>query len=164
MVQSDSTSDKWDRVRPEATVFWYRQAPRALMRTTDLFPGVNDDDPPRVDSGDVTIWLNAWGQIRDFTAIPPQVLEAGPAPPPVDWPALFRAGGIDYASAAPVTPEWAPLYYGDKREAWTAAIPGVPETPGTYRSGEFRGTRGQFLRDPSVASSNPCCSTDAVDR
>ena len=97
------------------------------MRTSDLFPGVTDGDPPRALSGDVTIWLSTLGQVRDFTAIPPQVLEgAGPAPPPVVRPALFRAAGLDHASATPVTPEWAPLYYGDKREAWTASMPGAP--------------------------------------
>ena len=118
------------------------------MRTTDLFPGVNEGDPPRSDSGEVTIVLDARGQIRDFTAIPPQVLEPGPAPPPVDWPALFRAGGIDYASATPVTPEWAPLYYGDKRAAWTAAMPGAPAIPVRIEAASFAGRAVNFFVIP----------------
>jgi serine/threonine-protein kinase len=146
--QNDPGPRQWEGILPEATGFWYRQSSRPLMRTSDIFPGVTETDPPREDSGDVTVRLDARGQLRDITAIPPQVVDAAVASPPVDWPALFRAAGIEFASATAVTPEWAPLYYGDSREAWLAAFPGAPSIRTRIEAASFAGQAVNFFVIP----------------
>src|SRR5207342_2167563 len=42
---------------------------------------------------------------------------------------LLRATGVDAATLAAVSPEWAPPVFGDRRAAWTGSWPGRPEAP-----------------------------------
>jgi hypothetical protein len=107
-----------DLASPEAVRFWYRQSLWPLERL-GIGIGVKDNDPPLGRSGEIRIELNASGRLRDFTAVPPQIFPESDTATRGDWPALFRAAGLDHAAAQPVSPEWVPMFHGDERAAWT---------------------------------------------
>jgi serine/threonine protein kinase len=106
-----------------ASYFWYRQSPHAFERTWLAgFGGIQSvqgSDPPMNYSGEVLVELDPLGRVRDFTAIPPQVIAPADATKEVDWSILFRAAGLDPAVWVPAESKWLPRFFGDRLFAWT---------------------------------------------
>jgi hypothetical protein len=138
VTDHDRSADRWDRLRPNARIFWYRQSPQSLVRWK-LSPGVNQDDPPQTRAGDARVRLDGEGRLLEITAIPPVAVEAATLAAPIDWPALFRWAGLDYSSWTASTHEWAPLLFGDQRLAWTGQLAGEPPVAARIEAATYGG-------------------------
>jgi serine/threonine-protein kinase len=130
---------------PMAIYYWYRQSPRAL---TTMRIGSNGRtgplDPPETISAMTTIFLSADGRLRRFSAVPPQVIEPPPAPPP-DWRRLFELAGLDLARFTEVAARWTPPAFADARAAWEGRYPNAPDVPIRVEAAAFAG-RPVFFR------------------
>ena len=102
--------------------FWYRESPVPLERRTfvnpDFTPRVRFDEPPLFYSGEVSVWLDREGRLVDLTAVPSQRNDAASRAADADWPALFRAAGLDPAAWTPAAPLWTPQFFADRQAAW----------------------------------------------
>jgi serine/threonine-protein kinase len=108
--------------------FWYRESPHLLERNgfSDLRGALGEDsvvkispnDPPLFYSGEVRVWLDRDGRLVHFTAVPSQRNNRAASAADVDWPALFRAAGLDSASWIPAAPLWTPQFFADRQVAW----------------------------------------------
>ena len=141
--KQDKTPKRWEQLKsgnPWAIYFLYRESPRYLVAEKLLSAGfVQFSDPPRDVSGMISEALDPSGRLAYFEAVPPQVDPAkGPAPAP-DWPALFKAAGLDSAQFNPAEPEWTPPQWSDTRAAWTGVAPGRPDVPLRVEAAAYRG-------------------------
>jgi hypothetical protein len=116
--------------RPVVLEYWYRQSPTAMVPqgwwSTSLTPGVvTFAEPAPMQSGMITMWMDAEGHLQWLQAIPPErepmsgATQGGTA----DWNALFAAAGIDPAGLRPATPSWVSLAAFDTRAAWDGTWP-----------------------------------------
>jgi Protein kinase domain len=139
----------WKRIllqRPLMLEFWYRQSSSEMVaigwHSVLLTPGiVNSLDPPPIQPGMVTVWMDAEGRLQWLQVIPPEV-EPGalsiltpqgqntPQTPPaesqsanVDWSPLFTAAGIEPTQLRPSAPKWLSLAAFDTRVAWDGTWP-----------------------------------------
>jgi hypothetical protein len=145
--EHDPSPQRWSRgIARDAVEYRYRQSPTALIPAAFLgspFPGprVTEFDPaPSMQSGDVTMRLDGEGRLT-FLSVEPQQLEKdhGSSPDP-DWPALFRAAGLDVNRFTRVEPSWTPSLYADARAAWQGPH---PERPGLTMRVEAAAYRGR---------------------
>jgi hypothetical protein len=139
---NDSSPARWDKLaggQPEAFNFWYRQSPRYLEPVYSTNVRVSAGDPPFQVSGMVNISLNPQGQLRGFSAVPPQLDEAQGPPTPPDWSALFAEAGFDMARFKETAPKWVPLVGSDSRAAWDGTYPDQPQIPIRIEAAGFRG-------------------------
>ena len=137
--EKDDPSARSDRL-PDSTIrFWYRQSPRPIVSWT--FPGKLDAmDPVPLYSGEATVVLDARGHVTDLDVVPPQRdRPAPPASPAADWPALFKAAGLDPAKWTPAEPEWVPPSYADARAAWTGMLLSGPRVAARIEAAAYRG-------------------------
>jgi serine/threonine-protein kinase len=128
-------------------LFFYRQAPAYLERTSFIGPFfmtmVWPGDPLPFYSGEAMVFLNRRGQLRDLMFMPPQKPSAsGPASDP-DWPALFRAAGLDQTAWVSAEPRWTPWFFADRRVAWTPRSP-EPNQPERVEASSFRDVAVSF--------------------
>ena len=111
-----------DGLAERGSGFWYRQSPQELERRQFTFGGelqtVTGYDPPIQYSGEVLVVLDRDGRLIDFTAMPAQRTETR-SNREVDWTIMFRAAGLDPDAWVPTEPQWSPVYFGDRRFAWT---------------------------------------------
>jgi serine/threonine-protein kinase len=139
----DKSAGRWDRLRsgnPSAIEFWYRESPRYLVAEKFLSAGfVQFSDPPRNVSGMIYEVLAPSGRLEYFEAVPPQLDQSRGTAPAPDWPALFKAAGLDSAQFNPAEPEWTPPVWSDTRAAWTGAVPGRPGVPLRVEAAASRG-------------------------
>jgi hypothetical protein len=103
--------------------FWYRESPTLLERrggfeNADNATRVLSNEPPLFYSGEVRVWLDRDGRLVDFTAVPSQRNNRAAPAADADWPALFRAAGLDSASWIPAPPLWTPQFFADRQVAW----------------------------------------------
>lgn len=142
VMDNDPSRSRWDKLptgQPAAFYFWYRQSPRDLE--TSAFGPISVIDPPEDVSGMVTMLLDTQGQLRRFTAVPPQREEpqrAENAPQP-DWSPLFTEAGFDPANFQKVESTWVPLHANDKREAWDGGYPLNPQVKIHVEAAAYRG-------------------------
>jgi serine/threonine-protein kinase len=143
VMDNDPSPSRWDKLptgQPAAFYFWYRQSPRYL-ETAAAGP-VSDIDPPEEVSGMVSVFLDTQGQLRRFTAVPPQREEpqrADGAPTAPDWSPLFAEAGFDPANFQRVESTWIPLHANDKREAWNGVYPANPQVKIHVEAAAYRG-------------------------
>ncbi len=135
--------NRWEQLRsgsPSAIKFWYRASPRYLVAETFVSAGlVQPGDPPRNVPGMTYEVLDPTGRLVEFEAVPPQRDPAnGPANAP-DWPALFKAAGLDLAQFKPADPEWTPPQWSDTRAAWAGVAPGQSGVPLRVEAAAYRG-------------------------
>jgi serine/threonine-protein kinase len=83
--------------------------------------------------------LSPGGRLKYFVAVPSQHDPAKEAPSTADWPALFKASGLDIAQFKPAEPEWTPPQWSDTRAAWTGVAAGRPGVPLRVEAAAFRG-------------------------
>lgn len=140
----DPAPDRWQRIRPEAVRFWYRESPRPLARIAGLVTGVHAGDPPLLYSGEVRAYLDAQGRLVDLVAVPPQIEAASPPASRVDWTSLFREAGLEPSDWTPAAPEWTPQFYADSRAGWTGSLSGPREVPARVEAASYGGAVVHF--------------------
>jgi len=127
-------------LRTGTTLFWYRQAPKAL-EAVNLRGAVSPNDPnPLTTSGSAVVYLDEAGRLLSFLSVPPQVPpQDGDGAAEPDWAPLFGAAGIDEAAATEATSEWIPSVFADARRAWTATWPEAKDIPLRIEAASFQG-------------------------
>jgi len=146
VADNDRSPGRWDKIttgEPPAYYFWYRQSPRYLVKTnTDP---ITLSDPPENVSGMVTVRLDTQGQLRFFSAVPPQREEHGgdgaqqQQPVAPDWQTLLNEAGFSQANFRPVESIWVPRHAYDLRAAWDGASPAQPDIKLHVEAASFRG-------------------------
>jgi hypothetical protein len=100
--------------RPPALYFWYREAPRYFVPAGG--GGVQRDNPPAAERGNLQMWLDSEGRLLQFQAWPEEVAAtSGPA----DFQKVLAAAGFDPSKMTPAEPGWVPPSAFDDRAAWT---------------------------------------------
>ncbi|HYY59177.1 MAG TPA: hypothetical protein VE842_17740, partial [Pyrinomonadaceae bacterium] len=146
--EHEGARTRWDKLataQPPALLFWYRQSPRYMV-ASGVKP-VSSSDPPQTISGMVNVLLDTQGQLRRFTAVPPQKEEAPREEAPrvaADWSPLFREAGFDQSSFQPVASTWVPPHAYDTRAAWDGAYPAQPEIKIHVEAAAYRGRTVYF--------------------
>ncbi|HEY0875549.1 MAG TPA: serine/threonine-protein kinase [Vicinamibacterales bacterium] len=105
--------------------FWYRTSPQPLEPlSTSWSPTLFD--PPLDTFGMTRVTLDDQGRLLEYAWVPPQFdqeLEDGA----VDWAPLFGAAGLDMAQFTEVTPQWTPLVFAERRQAWEGPSGSLPD-------------------------------------
>jgi serine/threonine-protein kinase len=146
LQEHDKTPDRWEALangRPASIVFWYRQSPR-LLRPQSFFSSTGSGaittfDPPMHISGTVLVVLDMQGRLLHLEAVPPQKDTSVDRDAVPNWPALFASAGLDPSAYHSVSPEWAPLAWGDSRAAWLGAVPARISIPERIEAAAYRG-------------------------
>jgi serine/threonine-protein kinase len=134
VAANDKPEPDWSAVlsgMPSLLRYWYRQSETKMtageFHSDLLIPGlVTESDPAPIQSGMVTVRLDARGGLVSFEAAPPQLLEpsSGATAPP-DWAPLFSAAGLNPQQLQRAEPLWTWLASSDTRVAWTGVWPGT---------------------------------------
>jgi len=128
--RKEAGTAQWDELRtgpPGGVIFWYRESPSPLARFLPASVGEWMVDPPNTTSGMARVGLDPTGRLLSLVIVPRERTEPAAVVPEVDFAPLLRATGVDEKSLAPVSPEWAPPVFADRRAAWTASWPETPE-------------------------------------
>jgi len=130
--------------------FWYRESPVLLERLSFMASWragftsrVSADDPPMFSSGEILVWLDREGRLVDLTAVPSQRKGTAAPAAEADWPALFRAAGLDPAAWMPTAPQWTPEFFADRQVAWVPRD-GSIASPMRVEAGSFEGRPVSF--------------------
>jgi serine/threonine-protein kinase len=111
-----------DDLAARGVLFWYRESPMLLERgafsSADNAIRVSFNDPPLSYSGEVRVWLDRDGRLVNFAAVPSQRNNRAATAADADWPALFRAAGLDSRAWVPALPLWTPQFFADRQVAW----------------------------------------------
>jgi serine/threonine-protein kinase len=142
VTEQDASRNRWDKLmtgQPPAFYFWYRQSPRHLQANST--ETISVDDPPEIVSGMLRVLLDTQGQLRFFSAVPPQREESvsGEKPSTPDWSALFAEAGFNQANFQTVESTWVPQHAYDVRAAWDGAYPARPEIKIHLEAAAYRG-------------------------
>jgi serine/threonine-protein kinase len=145
VMRTDQSRSRWDSLKSgefPSLRFWYRTSPRELNSTgTAWYPGFGD--PPMTVSNMVSLMLDTEGRLTQFNAVPPQVDDT-PDGSTVNWTPLFDAAGLQLNEFHPVTSQWVPNVYGDRRAAWEGSLPGHPDIPLRVEAAAYRGRPSFF--------------------
>ncbi len=120
VVSRSDEPDRWDdlgRVRPSPVDFWYRESPVHIVPHR-VNAAISPSRPALRLSGEILIRLDPEGRLLFFKAVPPHLMDAGPARGEVDWEALFLHAGLDRAFFVEDRPRWTELVASDARKAW----------------------------------------------
>jgi hypothetical protein len=151
--RTDASPSRWDGLaagRPAAMFFFYRQSPEHLVLGLDhrndafLDGAVTPTNPPPVVSGMASVHLDLKGRLLELHVVPPQRDESTEPAPAPDWPALFRAAGLEMERFTNATPQWNPPAACDARGAWTGAYPERPELLLRVEAAAYRGKATDF--------------------
>jgi serine/threonine-protein kinase len=142
VMETDSSQSRWDALKtgqPPAFYFWYRQSPRYFVVETIL--PLEADNPPETVSGMVKVLLDMQGQLRLFSAVPPQreAAENRGQPAAPDWSRLFTEAGLNQANFQAVESTWVPQHAYDVRAAWDGVYPLQPEIKIHVEAAAYRG-------------------------
>jgi serine/threonine protein kinase len=143
VLETDPAPRRWDALKtgqPPAFYFWHRQSPRYLL-SSGIEP-IKPDDPPEMFSGMVRVLLDTQGQLRFFSAVPPQREEAesiDKRPTAPDWSILFAEAGFNQASFQQVESTWVPQHAFDVRAAWDGSYPAQPGIKIHLEAAAYRG-------------------------
>jgi serine/threonine-protein kinase len=141
--ETDQSRNRWDKLmtgQPSAFYFWYRQSPRYLQASG--VERIKPDDPPEIFSGMLRVLLDTQGQLRFFSAVPPQREEAanqGQQSSAPDWALLFAEAGLNQADFQSVQSTWVPQHAYDVRAAWDGVYPARPEIKIHLEAAAYRG-------------------------
>jgi serine/threonine-protein kinase len=131
--------------------FWYRESPVLLERLSFMArvnqsgyrPSISADDPPVFNSGEIRVWLDREGRLVEFTAVPSQRNETAAPAAEANWPALFRAAGLDPAAWMTAPPQWTPQFFADRQVAWVPRNRSIA-SPMRVEGGSFEGRPVSF--------------------
>jgi serine/threonine protein kinase len=130
VAERDPSPDRWSRgIARDAIDYRYRQSPTDLVPSAfpanpSSGPRVSEfDPPPSIQSGDLTMRLDAEGRLKYLWVVPQELEKDQRRPSDPDWAALFRAAGLDMSRFSPVEPAWTPSVYADTRAAWQGLHP-----------------------------------------
>ncbi len=101
--------------------FWYRTSDRPID-PIDPVGDVSPLDPPLTGPGDALVELDTDARLLRFVQRPAVVMPRGPAGRSPDWPAFFRASGLDIRAFAPAPPRRTPPFYASTAVAWTGRV------------------------------------------
>ncbi|HLK19267.1 MAG TPA: serine/threonine-protein kinase [Bryobacteraceae bacterium] len=143
LKQQSKQALDWPKIalsQPPVIYFSYRESPLPLEpHNFDILGRVSVDDPPPSVAGMARITLDLTGQMRSFSAVPPQVDPSPPLAQQPDATPLFTAAGLDLKSFQPTDPHWTPLASVDARAAWTGTFPNVSTRPIRVEAAWWRG-------------------------
>ena len=105
--------------------FWYRTSPQLLTPLSSAWSPTLFD-PPLDTFGMTRVTLDDRGRLLEYAWVPPQ-FDDQPSRGTVDWAPLFDAAGLKLGEFSPASPQWAPLVYAEKREAWEGPSGSVPD-------------------------------------
>ncbi|HET6373287.1 MAG TPA: serine/threonine-protein kinase, partial [Candidatus Polarisedimenticolia bacterium] len=114
---------------PAGIHFWYRESPQVLVPINAATIGDWLTDPKDTAPGMARVGLDPDGRLLFFLVVPGERTAPSPSPMEPDWNPLLQATGVDVRTLVPVTPEWAPPLFADRRAAWTGSWPGRQEIP-----------------------------------
>jgi serine/threonine protein kinase len=142
VTENDQSPNRWEKLKsgqPSAFYFWYRQSPRHLQ--TSGPQAVSANDPPEIVSGMVRVLLDTQGQLRAFSAVPPQREEPASQEQPSapDWSRLFAEAGFNQANFQAVQSSWVPQHAYDVRAAWDGVYPLQPDIRIHIEAAAYRG-------------------------
>jgi serine/threonine-protein kinase len=136
--KNNQSPRRFEKVPSLAIQFWYRQSPLVLYHKGPD-SGVTLAEPPFTNDGESIVWLDSRGRLVGLRTIPLyKNKEAGALQAP-DWPALFRAAGLDPAKFTPVEPGSIPPVYADTRAAWAGRLPDFPDTEVRVEAAAWQG-------------------------
>ena len=144
--KNDSSPQRWAGMaaaEPPFVIFWYRSSPRLFV---SLHPSgrVSLAQPPQNQSGMTGVQMDTKGRLVLFSAVPPQIEEAGPPAPEPDWSALFTEAGLDLSLFRSVAPQWIPEDYADRRAAWEGPYASRADIPVRIEAASFHGIPTYF--------------------
>ena len=89
----------------------------------------------------VRVLLDTEGQLRSFSAVPPQREESANQAQhsATDWSKLFAEAGFDEANFQRVESTWVPQHAYDERAAWDGVYPAQPEVKIHLEAAAYRG-------------------------
>ncbi len=149
-------ADRWRELeagRTPTAMFWYRTSPDRIV-PSETTRRAQPNDPPFTTPGMTSVRVDTVGRLLWFQAIPPRHETAGAsgqgtqgaaasgAEP--DWSRAFAAAELPMARFTPVTPEWTPWGYADRRAAWTGVIPDAGDLPIRVEAAAHRGRITSF--------------------
>ena len=129
-LRANDFEHRWERLashRPALIAFWYRQQQSYIQAESFnlLGPGkVTWSDPPLIEQGMVSIFLNANGLLEGLAALPPARSQTAAGRDSVghntDWSQLLRAAGLDEArfTPSPLDPDAFIPVNNDARMTW----------------------------------------------
>ena len=107
-----------------AVVLDYREHPTPMHPSGS---SVTMEDPALDVGGAARVRVDARGQLRELTIVPPEQLSAGEGPP--DFTSLLQHAGFDPKVLERTEPRLVPPVFADHRVAWTTAFPDDPDVP-----------------------------------
>jgi predicted Ser/Thr protein kinase len=136
--RTDKSPNRWEKMRTLAAGpyrFWYRQSPRSFQTTEKI-----EVDRPALDvSGMTSLYLDTYGRLHWFSAVPPQRETDDVAHGPTDWSVGFHAAGLDLKNFQPAKSTWVPLHAYDERSAWDGFDTAEPDQKIHVEAAAFEG-------------------------
>ncbi len=157
IAEADTTGAPWDalRSRPDAVSFWYRQSPETLRPQASNPPifqrgPVNLTNPLPIIPGEVSVLLDAAGQLRRFQVTPNRYSTADTIGE-VDWSPLFALAGLDTARFTEDRPRYQRYIAPDRRRAWSGTLAARPEVNLWVEAGSYE-SRPVLFNVSTIAS------------
>ena len=135
-----ATRERLRTGRPPGLLFWFRSSPRPMVPTGSA-DRVSTSNPPLTITNMRTVILDSDGRLVEFSAVPPELDDAGSkAPgPALDWSVAFPLADLKPSDFQAVTPLWSPQSYADQRAAWEGPMPGWPDQKLRVEAAAYRG-------------------------
>ena len=121
-------SENWRRIgagKPPVVRFWYRASQSRIDPQNSVGPAT-PTDPPASTPGDVIVELDAEARLLRFTERPASRMSSEPARAAPDWPAFFRAAGLDMQTFSIAPSERTPPFFADTVITWHGRAPMWP--------------------------------------
>jgi len=113
---------RWFEAEPPLQL-GYRESPLPLIALPN--GEVTEERPAPVVSGMIEAWVNSKGELRRFSAVPPQT-DASTTAQPIDPQVISHAIGFDLSKWQETAPAYTPLYAFDWLKAWKGRHPTLP--------------------------------------
>ena len=110
---------RWFEAEPPLQL-GYRESPLPLIALPN--GEVTEERPAPVVSGMIEAWVNSKGELRRFSAVPPQT-DASTTAQPIDPQVISHAIGFDLSKWQETAPAYTPLYAFDWLKAWKGRHP-----------------------------------------
>jgi serine/threonine protein kinase len=138
VARTDASPDRWSRLytgRPAALYFWYRQSPVYLVARSQA--KITPEDPPQVQPGMATVFLDTKGRLIGFTGIPDSSAAKGKE---TNWQALFENAGLSMDDFRQVPPKGSLVPACDVHVAWDGHFLEQPDLPIHIEAASLRGS------------------------
>ena len=118
-------SENWRRIgagKPPVVRFCYR-ASQSRIAPRNPIGSATLSDPPAAAPGDVTIELDAEARLLRFTGSPASRMSSEPPRAAPDWPAFFKAAGLDIQTFSSTPSARTPPFFADTLVSWQGRAP-----------------------------------------